>query len=95
MDLIDSWGWGSRGALSPRHPEASLHPHQALGTAGRIMVVMVSHRAYLGLDSEVSHGVPRVCLRHLFLGLGEFWQSLTPCSFSVHLGNQFWQVSGS
>lgn len=57
-------------------------------------MVMVSHRAYLGLDSEVTHGVPRVCLRHPFLGLGEFWQSLTPCSFSVHLGNQFLQVSG-
>lgn len=30
----------------------------------------------------------------LILGLEEFWQSLTPCSFSVHLGNQFPQVSG-
>lgn len=30
----------------------------------------------------------------LILGLAEFWQSLTPCSFSVHLSNQFPQVSG-
>lgn len=30
----------------------------------------------------------------LILGLAEFWRSLTPCSFSVHLSNQFPQVSG-
>lgn len=73
MDLIDSWGWGGRGAPSPRHPEAFLHPHQALGTARRIMAVMVrksSHIAYLGLDSEVTNGVPQMHPRRPHPGPG-------------------------
>lgn len=58
------------------------------------MVVMVSHRAYLGPDSEVTHGVPQASLRHPRPGPGSVLAVTQLLFISVHVDKQIPQVSG-